>query len=256
MTDEHREMQLMDLIRPDLPLRSWAMRMSWHDLLFAHWPVDPALLRQHIPAPFEIDTFQGKAWIAVVPFYMTNVTPRFVPPMPCVSAFAELNVRTYVHIGGKRGVWFFSLDAASRVAVRIARWRFFLPYFDARMSLRKQAEGWINYSSRRTHRGAKPAEFIASYRPTGEIAPSQKGTIEQWLTERYWLFSVDRAGRGWSGQVDHVPWPLQIAECRFERNTMTEPLGISLTGDPLLHFARRLDVVAWTIERIDPIGNP
>src|SRR5262245_23161746 len=117
--------------RPSPP---WAMAMRWHDLLFLHWPIAAAELRPRIPAPLAIDEHSGSAWIGVVPFRMTNVRPRGVPGLPWLSAFPELNVRTYVTHGGKPGVWFFSLDAAQRLAVIAARRRFHLPYFHARMT--------------------------------------------------------------------------------------------------------------------------
>src|SRR6266581_4012422 len=147
-----------------LPDRPWMMAMRWHDLLFSHWPVDVALLRPLIPAELQIDTYDGQAWIGVVPFHMTGVRPRFVPALPGLSTFAEINVRTYVTAGGKPGVWFFSLDAANRIAVRGARWSYNLPYFFARMELQTTSRG-IGYASSR--RGGA-AHFSATYGPTGD----------------------------------------------------------------------------------------
>ena len=150
--------------RPWLPpARPWALAMQWHDLLFMHWPLRPAMLRPLIPPPLQLDTFDGDAWIGVIPFHMTGVRPHGVPALPWASAFAELNVRTYVTLGGKPGVWFFSLDAASPFAVRAARLAFHLPYYDARMaSIRGDA---VRYTCTRTHYGAPPADFAARYRP-------------------------------------------------------------------------------------------
>jgi len=150
-----------------LPSRPWIMAQSWHDLLFAHWPIDSTLLRGHIPAELEIDTFERQAWIAVVPFRMSGVRLRLTPALPLLSAFAELNVRTYVVADKKPGVWFFSLDAQNPVAVAAARAWFHLPYFRARMCC-EDREGWIHYASDRTHRGANPAVLHTKYRPTGK----------------------------------------------------------------------------------------
>jgi uncharacterized protein YqjF (DUF2071 family) len=108
------------------------MAQSWHDLLFAHWTVDTAMLRPHIPAKLEIDTFDGQAWLGIVPFSVTGVRLRWTPPLPWLSAFPELNVRTYVTAQEKPGVWFFTLDAANALAVAAARLTFHLPYFRAR----------------------------------------------------------------------------------------------------------------------------
>lgn len=234
---------------PDGP---WVMTQSWLDLLFAHWPVDPDCLRPLIPAGLELETFEGQAWIGVVPFRMQNVRPRLMPSLPWLSAFPELNVRTYVTDGKKSGVWFFSLDAANPVAVRVARAGFHLPYYDANMSLNER-EGWIHYRSHRTHSGAPPADLRGRYRPVGPVYSSQAGSLEHWLSERYCLYASNGLApdaRLWRGEIQHEPWPLQRAEAEFELNTMTLPLGVTLQGEPLLHFARRIDVVVWLLEEL------
>jgi len=223
------------------------MAMRWHDLLFSHWPVDVALLRPLIPSELQIDTYDGQAWIGVVPFHMTGVRPRFVPALPGLSTFAEINVRTYVTAENKPGVWFFSLDATSRVAVRGARWSYNLPYFFARMELHASSSG-IGYASSR--RGGA-AHFSATYGPTGDVYRSVPGSIDYWLTERYCLYTVDTQGRIYRGDIHHLPWPLQPAFANIESNTMTAPLGIALPSTtPLLHFARRVDAIAWRPERL------
>src|SRR6056297_2999786 len=132
-----------------LPRQPWVMRMTWSELLFAHWPVEPELVAEHLPAGVTLDTRDGKAWVGVVPFLMSNIAPRWVPPIPGLSRFLELNVRTYVSVDGKPGVWFFSLDAESKVAVRVARATFNLPYMDATMSINRRHDGSIAYKSHR-----------------------------------------------------------------------------------------------------------
>ena len=177
----------------------WVLAMGWHDLLFAHWRVPTEVLRPRIPAALEIDDFEGDAWVGVVPFRMSGVRPRFVPSMPGLSWFPELNLRTYVRHEGRAGVWFFSLDAASRVAVRLARATFHLPYFDARMSCTPLDGGGVEYESVRIHRDAPAAVFKGSYRPKGPAFASRPGSLAHWLTERYCLYSADAAGRGYRG---------------------------------------------------------
>ena len=232
--------------------------MRWHELLFMHWPVPTAALRPFIPAGLELDTFDGSAWLGVVPFRMSGIRRRLLPPIPGTSAFPELNVRTYVTRpgGASPGVWFLSLDAASRIAVRVARWTFHLPYFDAHMSCTRDpaagaaggAGAGVRYRSVRTHRGAPPAAFAARYRPTGDPLRARPGTLEHFLTERYCLYATDPRGRVFRGDIDHIPWPLQPAEAEVEQNSMAEPLGIRLPdAAPLLHYADRLDVVAWDL---------
>jgi uncharacterized protein len=220
------------------------MRMSWHDLLFAHAPVPLAALRPLVPAGLEIDTFDGVAWLGVVPFRMTRVGPRVLPPLPGLSAFPELNVRTYVSRDGKPGVWFFSLDAANHVAVWTARRFFHLPYFGARMSCVADGDD-IVYASERTHPGAPVAVFRARYRPQGEVYATRRGDLDHWLTERYCLYAARPDGALTRVDIAHAPWPLQRAAAVIESNTMADAAALPFAETPpLLHFARRLDVVS------------
>ncbi len=233
-----------------LPAGPWVMAQTWHDLLFAHWPVPIAALRPHIPARLAIDTFEGQAWLGVVPFRMSAVRLRGTPAVPRLSAFPELNVRTYVAANGKPGVWFFSLDAGNPLAVAIARVWFHLPYFRARMSCEERSD-WIEYKSERTHRYADGAVLTGRYRPAGEPFSPQPGTLQHFLTERYCLYAADRRGQLIRGEIHHPPWPLQIAEAKLERNTMADSLRVELRShSPLLHFARRQDVLVWAPRRL------
>jgi uncharacterized protein YqjF (DUF2071 family) len=226
------------------------MAQSWHDLLFAHWRTDAALLRPHIPAALEIDTFAGQAWIAVVPFRMSGVRLRWTPALPWLSAFPELNVRTYVSAEGKPGVWFFSLDAGNPLAVAIARAWFHLPYFRARMKS-EERDDWTHYQSERTHPGAAAGILEGKYRPKWEIVEPKPVTLEHFLTERYCLYAEGSRGQIYRGEIHHPPWQLQIAEAEFAQNSMIEAAGLALPSDkPLLHFARRQDMVAWPPQRI------
>ncbi len=224
----------------------WVMSMRWQDLLFAHWRVDPAALRPLVPSGLELDLRNGEAWLGVVPFRMSGVRPRGTPSIPGLSAFPELNLRTYVRGGGHSGVWFFSLDAASRVAVRVARATFHLPYFDAEMRCDVGTDGSVDYQSQRVHRGIVPAELKCRYRPTGSVFRSGPDTLEHWLTERYCLFAADRRGRVYRGDIAHEPWPLQSATAEFETCSMTGLVGIGLKPQPdHMLFARSIDVRAW-----------
>lgn len=230
-----------------MPSRPWVMTQTWNDLLFAHWTIDAAMVRSKVPAAFELDLYEGKAWIAVVPFFMTNVAPRGVPSLPRVSEFAELNVRTYVRVGDRPGIYFFSLDAASVLAVKTARALFNLPYYTASMTVSPTGDR-IDYSSRRE---SPPADFDATYRPVGAPFNPVEGTLEYFLSERYCLYNLDHHGRPYRLEIHHPPWPLQVAEASVIRNTMTEASGIALASSPqLLHFAKRQDVVAWLPETI------
>lgn len=230
-----------------VPARRWLMFMRWHDLAFFHWPLAATALRPLIPHPLALDQYEGTAWIGIVPFRMTGIRCRGCPALPGLSAFPELNVRTYVTVEGKPGVWFFSLDAANRLAVWVARAAFHLPYHFARMSVRYRGES-VTYVSRRHGRAGIEAKFEAGYQPTSAAGESKAGSIEHWLTERYCLYAADRNGRVFRGDIHHKPWPLQAATGEIGCNTMLAPLGVEQpTGAPLVHFARRLEVVAWRI---------
>lgn len=224
--------------------------MHWHELLFMHWPLAPGALRPLLPAGLELDTFEGQAWIGIVPFRMRNVRARFTPPIPGLSAFPELNVRTYVRAGGKAGVWFFSLDAAQPLAVRTARWLFHLPYFDARMSVSAHADQ-VEYASTRTHLNAPPASLRMRYGPTGPAYNAKPGELDDFLTNRLCLYSAGPDGTLYRGDIHHAPWPLQPAEAQIDDLQMTQQIGIQLPDcKPLLHYAHRLDVAAWRIRAL------
>ncbi len=231
--------------------RPWVMQQTWSKLLFAHWPVKPEVLRPLIPAGLIVDTFEGMAWVGVVPFYMSNVRFRGMPPFPTTTEFCELNVRTYVlPKDGKAGVWFFSLDASSRLAVRGARTAFHLPYYDADMHLTSSGNE-VLYKAQRTHRGANSAVFEGRYQPDGAVYQSQAGTLDHWLTERYCLYAADRRQNIYQADIFHEPWPLQPALADLTLNTMAQAGSVPLPDTaPLLHYAERLDVRAWYLRRI------
>lgn len=232
---------------------SWVMHQRWTHLLFAHWPVPLDAVRSLVPAPLEIDTFDGNAWIGVIPFRMSNVRPRGLPPLPWVSAFLELNVRTYVRYRDRAGVWFFSLDASNPVAVRAARAAVNLPYYDASMRMDATSDGSVRYRSDRTMprgRPGAPASFTATYRAKGEVRPAKPGTLEHFLVERYVLFSA-MAGGLVDVKIAHPPWPLQRAVAHIERNTMGQASGVALEGEPThVHFGGRVDVRTWLPSRV------
>lgn len=233
-----------------LPGGPWIMQQVWHDLLFAHWAVAAKDLRPLIPAQLEIDTLDGSAWIGVVPFRMSGVRMRGPLGWRAFAPFPELNVRTYVVEDGKPGVWFFSLDAASALAVWGARRFFHLPYFLAQMKCEERG-GWIEYSSTR-EKTARPAKLLGRYRAIGDVLPAKPGSIEHFLAERYCLYTADRRGRIILCEIHHPPWPLQTAEAELEENSMAAAAGIAVAerSPELLHFSRRQDVVVWAPRRL------
>lgn len=234
-----------------LPGRRWTWRQSWRDLLFLHWPVPAAALRHLVPPELAVQEFGGTSWVGVVPFRMAGVMRRPLPDVPGVSAFPELNVRLYVEADGRPGVWFLSLDATNPLAVWAARRFFHLPYVRADIAVTREGDG-IHFVSQR--RG-DPARFVARYRPTGGVAPAEPGTLAHWLTERYCLYTRRPDGAILRNDVHHVPWPLQSAEAEVETNTMLDAHGLSVDGPPVLHFARRIDVVVWNADVVGPLPD-
>jgi uncharacterized protein len=232
-----------------LPSRGWVMGQTWDDLLFAHWRVPEETLRPLVPEALELETKDGSAWLGVTPFTITGLRLRGTLPIPGISDFLELNVRTYVTFGGKPGIWFFSLDASSALAVEAARRMYRLPYFRARMALARRGE-WLDYACSRREAAARPFVWEGRYRPAGPVATPATGTLEHFLTERYCLYAVD-GDDVLRAEIHHPPWPLQRAEAEIELNTMP-PDGVDLGDEePLLHYSARQDVVIWPLE---PVG--
>ena len=226
------------------------MTQIWHEVLFAHWPIESSALRTLVPSLLPLDTYEGQGWIGIVPFHMTYVRPRWVPPIPGLSSFTELNVRTYVTLQGIPGVYFFSLDASNPIAVTIARTLFHLPYFNAVMKS-KRLDDIIYYNSYRAHRSAPPAEFRAIYHPIAPITFAQQGSLEYWLTERYCLYTVISGEGVYRGDIHHVQWPLQLAELETSKDTLAISHNIRLPEiPPLLHFAQRLEVLIWPFKHV------
>ncbi len=246
-----------------LPAGGWTWRQSWLDLAFIHYRVPAEQLRARLPAGVRVQEFDGSAWVGLVPFRMAGVMRGALPAMPYFSTFPELNVRTYVEVGGKPGVWFFSLDAQSWPIVMGGRQLFGLPYHYAEMRLGRSgdgnresdgdgdASGWFAFSSVRRGGGAR---FKARYRPVGGVYLTEQGTFDHWATERYCLYSLAPRARGGVVRVEvhHVPWPLQRAEVEVERSDMLSAVGIDPSGEPPVgHFSAGVDAVSFAGERVE-----
>ncbi len=233
-------------------VRRWVLRMRWHDLLFAHWPIRAEVLEALMPPALKVDRFDGTAWLGLVPFRMSQVGPVGLPTPPILGRFGEVNVRTYVSHGGYRGVWFFSLDAASFLTVVGASTWFHLPYRLAAIESRPAADGSVAYRARRSHPGRPAARLAATYRPTGPVQPAAPGSLDAFLTDRMSLFAADRRGGLYRADIRHEPWPLQPAEAELRTETLVAAAGISRPPTaPILSFARELEVVAAWPVRLD-----
>ncbi|HWW76903.1 MAG TPA: DUF2071 domain-containing protein [Pyrinomonadaceae bacterium] len=231
------------------PEGSPVMYQSWGNLLFMHWEVSAAALRKHVPRRLEIDTFEGRAYVGLTPFKLWGVRPIFTPPLPLVSEFLEINVRTYVHLDGVPGVWFFSLDADSTVAVQGARTLFRLPYFHARIEMEEQGTT-THYTASRDDTSGAAAEFDATWETGAERGAAEPGTLDFFLVERYCLYTAD-AGKLFRARIHHAPWPLRDAALLKHRSSMIEAAGLSKSGgDPLIHHGGPVDVEVWPLEEV------
>ena len=223
------------------------MTQSWHNLLFAHWPVAPAALAHLVPAPLEIDTFDGQAWVGVVAFRLDHIRLRGLPEVPFVCGFAEINVRTYVRLGERRGVLFLSLDTDHLLTIGMARPWFHLPYQFARMDF-AATYGGVRVGSKRP--GESTAEFRAEYWPLAAKGAAAPDSLESWLTERYCYFAPVGA-KIYRCDIAHQPWRLQRAGAAITRNTMLESHGITTpTAAPLLHYANFMKALIWPVQRV------
>jgi uncharacterized protein YqjF (DUF2071 family) len=232
-----------------LPTTPWVMTQRWNDLLFLHYAVAPAVLRSLVTEMLTLDLYDGSAWLSITPFFLDHLRPHGTPMFPLISRFPELNVRTYVTYQGKPGVYFFSLDAGNLSAVWGARVFYRLPYWKSSMKMKGRGSERIEYSSKREH-GPRPAILRGAYGPTSAPFHAIPGSIRHFLTERYWLYAFNR-GRLYRGQIHHLPWSLQEAQCEIEENSMTAAVGIDLPSKPtLVNFARELKVLVWAPERL------
>ena len=228
------------------------MRQDWNDLLFMHWPVPAELLQPHLPPRLTIDTHDGMAWLAIVPFRMSKVRTRISPPVPGANEFLELNVRTYVHLDGVPGVWFFSLDATNALAVWVARTVFNLPYLRATMRLDQPSADLRQFAATRTHAGAPAATFRATWKLGAPLPPAEPGSLEFFLTERYCLYTSNKAHtKLYRGRVAHAPWPLRAAQVLHLETNLLEGHGLPTpTGKPVVHAGGPVQVELWPMRRV------
>jgi uncharacterized protein len=225
-----------------LPEEPWVQAQTWEGLCFLHWRVDADDLRRLLPESVELDVFDGSAWIALTPFLVTNLRLRGLPPLPRLSSFRELNVRTYVTRDDKPGIWFFSLDASSQLAVEAAKLIYKLPYQHAQIQCERR-DDWAHVDACRSG-----AAFSARYRGEGDLFPAERGSLEAFLVERYCLYTED-GGRLYRADIHHAPWPLQRGEAHVDLNTVA-PLALPNEAPHVL-FSPRQDTVVWPLHEVD-----
>lgn len=246
----------MDRVAPTLePNQPVVMHQNWHHLLFLHWEVPAEELQKLIAPELTIDTYEGKAYVGLVPFTLTGVRPVMAPPLPWISNFHEVNVRTYVHFRGRDpGIWFFSLDASSTIAVAAARAAYRLPYFHAQIDFQASHDPLptINFDAHRDDpNGARPANGRVRYAPMdGIVTRASVGTIEHFLIERYILYTTDSDHQLHRARVHHQPYPVQRADVLECDETLIWAAGVRRSQDnPLRHYAREVNVKVYPLER-------
>lgn len=217
------------------------MQQAWEDLLFLHYRLPQAVLRDKVPRQLTLDTFDGDAWVTLTPLKMRNVRFRGLPPVPGAANFLELNFRTYVKRGGQSGIHFFSLDTSSVLSALGAR-MVALPYYPARMSMQGDTK-FVFHSERRQLRPL-PARLDVEFKPKlGTRTPSP---LEAWLSERYVLFQRGPAGMVVAIEIHHLPWALRDVDVTVRTNTIATPLDINLPAQAsLVHYSARQDVLVW-----------
>jgi uncharacterized protein YqjF (DUF2071 family) len=225
------------------------LEMGWRHLLFENWPIDPDVMDAHLPGSLAPDTYDGTAWLSVVPFTNVAVRPRGVPE-PLGVRLPELNVRTYVTRDGVPSVYFFSLDAKGIASVVGARLFHHLPYYYARISLDRE-DGRVRFSSHRRHPGARPAAYEGTYWPTGEPFAAPDDPFAAFLVERYRFYTEAQDGSVRYTDVEHDPWTLYPAAAEIERNTLLRAHGFARPdAEPVYHYSPGLDVVASRSKRL------
>ncbi|MFC5529737.1 YqjF family protein [Cohnella yongneupensis] len=230
-----------------IPRKPWRMKQTWNRLLFASWPIEPEAIKPFLPNKLRLDTYEGRAWVSIVPFDITGIRMRYLPPIPLTTAFAELNVRTYVTLDDKPGIYLFSLDATNLLAVLGARTLYHLPYYWADIDV-IQEEDRIRYISERRNAGG--FVFRGTYKPVSPAFRAQQGTLDYWLAERYCLYAT-RKNDVYRCDILHEPWALHYAEARIYENTMVDGIGFKLPDEePLLHYSERQEVVMWGLEKL------
>lgn len=223
----------------------------WNHLLFLHWQVEACEIQATLPSGLTVDLHEGAAYLGIVPFFMQRIRPAFLPPVPWLSWFLELNVRTYVHDAADRpGVWFYSLDCNQALAVTLARQFFHLPYFRSRMSACRAGDT-VDYRSQRREEPGPPARYL--WTPHGAAKEAEPGSLEFFLAERYALFCAAPSGQLYEGRVHHAPYRLretQVQEWSLQPASMA---GFQLSYPPCSALAA--DYVDVAIHSLVPIAS-
>jgi uncharacterized protein YqjF (DUF2071 family) len=235
--------QIDKLLHPHVTL-PWVLFMTWRDLLFASWRVPPEIVRAKVPPELDLDTFDGSAWVTLVPMHVTGMHYRDVPPIPGMVTLRELNFRTYVKRNGKGGVYFLSIECPAIVSDWMALHLFKVPYLKAQIVMANDGVTY-HYASERTQSDMPPAAFFGTFSPSGETASPAPGSLESFLVERFCLFFV-KDGKVYRGDIHHEAWKLQSAELNIGYNTIAKAAGFDLAEKPdHIAFSPATDTLVW-----------
>lgn len=224
------------------------LAFEWRNVLFANWPVAPSVIEERLPAALSAETYDGNAWLSIIPFVNVDTRLRGLPKVAGIT-IPELNLRTYVTCDDEPGIYFFSLDMASVLGVLGARLTHHLPYFYARTKIGEH-DSWVSVASRRLHFGDRPAHFEATYRPTGGRFEADPGSLTEFLTERRRLYTQAQDGSVRYTEVEHERWPLYEAEYRPRKNTVFEANGFEHPdSEPTLYFSPGVSVTTTRSKR-------
>lgn len=235
----------------DLPNLPWVMKQTWHDLLFAHYPVKLELLQKLVPPVIQLDSYNGSAWIGIVPFHVQNHRARLLPPIPGIDRFSQLNIRTYVTVNGKRGVYFIRVDMNHLIAGVLAKTFYYMPFQAATIKM-KQNDQTIHFNSQKN--GQHQFEFQCKYKPITLPFYAAKGSFEQWLVERYSFYALNKKGEVVRSDILHDYWPLQLVEGEISNHSILLNVGIQVAKDePILHYAKKMEALLWPVVRVKDV---
>jgi uncharacterized protein YqjF (DUF2071 family) len=225
------------------PEEAWTQAQTRRDVLFAHWRVDIAELARLLPPDLPLDTYEGEAWLGMVPFGLANLRLRGLPPVPRLS-FGQLDIGTYVTFEGRPGIWLCSVDVSNPLLLEAAKRVHRLPAYRARISsiCRPDVHGYTRTSEVRR----EGLSFEARYREAGEPFAAEPGSLDHFLTERYCIYTAD-GGRLYRAELHHAPWRLQRAEGTIESCTIAP---VALEDEPHLLYSAAQDVLIWPLEEV------
>ncbi|QCR31282.1 YqjF family protein [Lysinibacillus sp. SGAir0095] len=225
----------------------WIMKQTWSDVLFAHYPVSRKVLEMLVPTELKVDTFYQTGWVTIVPYLTSSMHLRGLPPVPGMAPYPGFNIRTYVTMNGKPGVYFFSLTAANFLAAYSAKTFFRLPYLYMDMKYKRVKDLVVFESEKKSG-----LQLLCNYKSISAPSHTDNGSLEEWLVERYCVYTISKKGVPLRADILHEPWLLEKAEAEFHQNTLLSTLNIKQGNEkPILHYARKAVVRFWPIARVD-----